>query len=156
MEGLVGDIGGTNARFALATFSPTGPVIREPKSYANKDYPSAEAAIEAYLAEVQARPRPRAVVLAVAGAGDQRRHDFTNSDWELSEDRLRRDGGFAQARLINDFAAQALGAPQLGPTSLLRLGPDVAGLKGATVAVLGPGTGFGVSGLLREDAARPC
>ncbi len=151
MEGLVGDIGGTNARFALADLSGARPVIHEPRIYANKDYPSAEAAIEAYLRDTAPGRRPESVVLAVAGPVTDGKMDFTNSDWELSETTLRRDGHFRAARLINDFAAQALGAPRVAPRQLLRVGPDVPGMKGGTLGVLGPGTGFGVSGLARDN-----
>ena len=148
-EGLVGDIGGTNARFALADLSGARPAIHEPRTYANKDYPSAEAAIEAYLKDTAPGRRPESVVLAVAGPVTDGRMDFTNSDWELSEEKLRRHG-FRAARLINDFAAQALGAPRVAPRQLLRVGPDVPGQKGGALAVMGPGTGFGVSGLVRD------
>ena len=149
VEGLVGDIGGTNARFALATIRDGRPAIREPRSYANRDYASAEAAIEAYLAEVGVARTPDAVVLAVAGPVTDGAADFTNSDWVLSEPRLRSTAGFRLARLINDFAAQALGAPRVAADGLRRIGPEVEGDPDAPVAVLGPGTGFGLAGLVR-------
>jgi glucokinase len=146
MDGLVGDIGGTHARFALASHG----AILEPRTYANKDYPSAEAAIEAYLSSIKPRRQPKRVVVAVAGPVTDGAIDFTNSDWILSEDQLRRAGGFQAARLINDFAAQALGAPRTAAHGLKLIGPAVRGEPEETLAILGPGTGFGVAGLTRQ------
>jgi glucokinase len=150
MEGLVGDIGGTNARFALAVWEGGRPVVREALTLANKDYASAEAAIEAYLGRVKVARRPERVVLAVAGPVTEGRARLTNLDWEFSEERLRAHAGFHAARLINDFAAQALGAVRLPPDGLVRLGPAVEGERHAPVAIMGPGTGFGAAALLRE------
>ncbi len=148
--GLVGDIGGTHARFALAELGRGRAGISEPRIYDNRDYPSAEAAIEAYLGDAAPSARPERVVLAVAGPVTDGRMDFTNSDWELSERGLRREGRFRAARLINDFAAQALGAPRVAPDGLRRIGPEVEGERNGTLAVLGPGTGFGLAGLVRQ------
>ena len=149
-DGLVGDIGGTHARFALADVTRGRPVLSEPKTFANKDYPSVESAIEAYLAQVDGGHVPVRAVLAVAGPVADGAADFTNSDWEVSETKLRRDGGFKAARLINDFAAQALGAPRVSVERLARIGPDAPGVEGCPIAVMGPGTGFGLAGLLND------
>lgn len=148
MQGLVGDIGGTHARFALTEAGKAQ--IREPRTYDNRDFASLEAVIEAYLHDARPAGQPTAAVLAVAGPVTNGAIRFTNLDWEISEDRLHREAGFAEARLINDFAAQALGAPQVGPQGLRRIGPETPGSPGATLAVLGPGTGFGLAGLVRE------
>jgi glucokinase len=148
MEGLVGDIGGTHARFALTGAGETH--IREPRTYNNRDFSSLEAVIAAYLKDVQPAHAPRATVLAVAGPVTDGAIRFTNLDWEISEERLRREAGFGEARLINDFAAQALGAPRASPGGLFSIGPDLPGAHDATLAVLGPGTGFGVSALARD------
>jgi glucokinase len=150
MLGLVGDIGGTNARFALAEDVGGRPVVREPKGYANKDHDGLEGAIDAYLADLGA-PRPDKVILAVAGPVTDGVTRFTNSNWVVSEERLKSVGGFKAARLLNDFAAQALGAPRLEPGNLLRLGQEVPTPAAGTLAILGPGTGFGVAGLVRES-----
>ena len=150
IDGLVGDIGGTHARFALAHVAAGRPVLSEPKTFTNRDYPSAEAAIAAYLTQVGVNRAPSRAVLAVAGPVADGAADFTNSDWDVSESQLRRDAGFKAARLINDFAAQALGAPRVAAERLTRIGPDVHGIEGCPIAVMGPGTGFGLAGLLRE------
>jgi glucokinase len=146
-EGLVGDIGGTHARFAL---SDGDAVIREPRTYNNRDFTSLEEVIESYFRETGA-PRPGGVVLAVAGPVTDGAIKFTNLDWKISEERLRREAGFGGALLINDFAAQARGAPRIPPQGLRRIGPETPGDPTGTLAVMGPGTGFGVAALARDS-----
>ena len=149
MLGLVGDLGGTNSRFALVEETDGLPVVSEPKGYANTDYGSPEEAIGAYLKDPGAS-QPAKVVLAVAGPVTNGAMHFTNLDWEVSEARLASVGGFKAARLLNDFAAQALGAVRVAPGKLQVLGPQIARPDEGTSVILGPGTGFGVAGLVRE------
>ena len=86
MLGLVGDLGGTNARFALVEDAGGRPVVSEPKAYGAKDYGSPEDAIDAYLKDTGAA-RPAKAVLAVAGPVTNGAMHFTNLDWEVSEAR---------------------------------------------------------------------
>ena len=146
--GLVGDIGGTNARFALVEFDGPDPRLIEPTTYKGKDYASAEDAIEDYLHKVGVK-HPDQAVVAVAGPVEHGSVHMTNLDWRISEDSLRRAGGFRQATLINDFTAQALAAPRLAPKDLRQVGPLPTSGEG-DLAILGPGTGFGVAGMIRR------
>jgi glucokinase len=146
--GLVGDIGGTNARFALVDFDGVDPQLIEPTSYKGEDYEQAEDAVEAYLAKMGLK-HPDQGVVAVAGPIEHGAVHFTNSDWKLSEDGLRRAGGFRTARLINDFTAQALAAPRLAPRDLRQIGPLQTSGEG-DLAIIGPGTGFGAAGMVRR------
>ena len=146
---LVGDIGGTHARFALAEVQGGQVKLIEPRTYEDRDHPTLLAAVNAYLSDVKGE-RPRQAVLAVAGPVTDGAVAFTNARWTLSEAALKAEAGFTSARLINDFTAQAHGAPRLGPEGLRRIGPDGEGQSGGSIAVLGPGTGFGVGGLIRE------
>jgi glucokinase len=146
--GLVGDIGGTNARFALVDFDGVDPRLIEPTSYKGEDYETAEDAIEHYLAKMGLK-HPEQAVVAVAGPIEHGAVHFTNSDWKLSEDGLRRAGGFRSAKLINDFTAQALAAPRLAPKDLRQIGPLQTSGEG-DLAIIGPGTGFGAAGMVRR------
>jgi glucokinase len=57
---------------------------------------------------------------------------------------------------VNDFAALAFAAEVLQPKDLRAVGPDIPGLAGGTITILGPGTGFGVACLARHgDRAVP-
>jgi len=146
--GLVGDVGGTNARLALVDSEGH---IRHPKTYAAADYGSLSEVIGAYLEVATGRKRPHRAVIAVAGPVVDGEIEFTNLDWRISEGELIGTFEFETARLINDFAAQAMAAPVLSGDNLKPIGPALKGASGAPLVVCGAGTGFGVAGLVRSD-----
>jgi glucokinase len=141
---LVGDIGGTNARFGLV--SPDG-TLRHSRVLADADYPGIAEAIEAYLGDRGGLPRPRrgAIAIASAVAGDEVR--MTNHPWTFSISGLRERLGFNRLSVINDFTAQALALPHLKDGDRTTVGGGVA-VAGYPIGVLGPGSGLGVSGLI--------
>jgi glucokinase len=143
--GLVGDVGGTNARFALARREAGRLVIDQAKTFRAADYATGDDALKAYLADLApGTPRPVSAVVAAAGPIEDGAVIFTNNTtWRFSETGLAAAGDFKHAQLINDFTAQALAIDHLQETDLRRLGgPDVRPGQGS-VAILGPGTGFG-------------
>lgn len=142
---LVGDIGGTNARFAL--IGAGRPESR--RVYQCADFAEAQLAIDAYLAEIRPVPRPHSISLAVAGPVFDGSITFTNNGWRISE-RALLASGFERARLVNDFAALAIAISNVTPEELIGLGGPRDALPGATTVVLGPGTGFGVAALVRD------
>lgn len=144
---LVGDIGGTHARFAIVDCSTKPAKIEHRLDLAADDFESFDAALSAYLDRLE-RPRPKAAAIGVAGPVTQGRVDFTNRNWHASEDELRKLG-FAHAMLINDFAATAFAVSALAPESFRTIGPELTGLAEEPITVLGAGTGFGVSCLAR-------
>jgi len=149
---LVADIGATNARFGLID----GRVIREVRILRCAEYPSLEAAASAYLAAVGlaetgagAVPaaRPRRGAFAVAGPVTGDHVAMTNLVWEFSTGRVRDALGLEGLAVINDFTAVALSVPRLDADDLRQVG-EGAPKPGGVVAVLGPGSGLGVSGLI--------
>ena len=141
---LVGDIGGTNARFGLV--SPDGTLLHS-RVLADTDYPGIAEAIEAYLADRGGSPRPRRGAIAIASpvAGDEVR--MTNHPWAFSISVLRERLGFQQLLVINDFTAQALALPHLKDGDRAVIGGGTA-QPGYPIGVLGPGSGLGVSGMI--------
>ena len=139
--GLIGDVGATNARFALV--QPDGSVSPA-RSYSLNDYPSLPDAIDKYLAEEMPPLRPTQAVLAVASPalGDQ--VTFTNHAWTFSIEALRQHVGLIRLRVINDFAANALAIPHLGASDLVQIGLG-SPVSDAPVGLIGPGTGLGMS-----------
>ncbi|MEN3539219.1 glucokinase [Microbispora sp. ZYX-F-249] len=138
---LVADIGGTNARFGLVT-RPGG----QPEAVAVLDvsqHLGLADAVAAYLADHAGGVRPGAACLAIAGPVDEDRYRLTNAGWSGSVEEL----GIPRTVLLNDFEALAISLPHLAGDDLVPLGgpPPTAGL---TKAVLGPGTGLGVAGLV--------
>jgi glucokinase len=139
--GLIGDVGATNARFAL--IQPGGGATPA-RLYSLNDYPSLFDAIDRYLAEQSLPVRPTQAVLAVASPvlGDQ--ITFTNHSWTFSIEALRQRVGLKRLRVINDFAANALAIPHLGASDRVQIGPG-SPVSDTPVALIGPGTGLGMS-----------
>jgi glucokinase len=142
--GLIGDIGATNARFAL--IQPDGSTSLA-RSYSLNDYPSLPDAIDKYLAEEMPAVRPAQAVLAVASPalGDQ--VSFTNHAWTFSIEGLRQHVGLKRLRVINDFAANALAIPHLGVSDRVQVGLG-SPVSDAPIGLIGPGTGLGMSALV--------
>lgn len=144
---LVGDIGGTNVRLALADHGSSG--FSQKATYECADFASADMAIEAYLAETGA-PRPQVICIAAAGPVVDGNVRFTNNSWSLDAAALGKNFHNARLRLINDFEACAYAIPQLQPVDCLQVGPvkprDL-GKSDFSVGVIGPGTGLGAAGL---------
>ncbi|MCU1721721.1 MULTISPECIES: glucokinase [unclassified Pseudomonas] len=147
---LVGDIGGTNARFALWRDD----ALHAVRVFATADYTSPEQAIGVYLAEQGiARGELDAVCLAVAGpvSGDEFR--FTNSHWRLSREAFCATLQVPHLLLINDFSAMALGMTRLRDNERTTVCEGEADLTRPAL-IIGPGTGLGVGSLLRLEEGR--
>lgn len=150
---LVGDVGGTNARFALE-MAPMR--LAHIGVLAGDDYPSLEAAMRAYLAALPpeiaaAGVRHAAIGIANPVLGDQIR--MTNRDWAFSTEAMRQSLGFDTFVVLNDFAALAHALPYLGADELEQVGGSTC-VADAPRALLGPGTGLGVASLLPTQAGR--
>ncbi|MFC3997481.1 glucokinase [Nocardiopsis sediminis] len=141
---LVADIGGTNARFGLVDAPGARP--RDVCRLLCADHPDLASAARTYL-ERTGGARPGAACVAVAGPVEGDRIRLTNARWDCSAEDTRRELGLAHIEVVNDFAALALALPRLDGGDLLALGgPPPAARR--PMAVLGPGTGLGVAGLL--------
>jgi glucokinase len=141
---LLADVGGTNARFAWQ--EGDGAPLRDVVSVPTAAHPTLAAALAAYLGRLGRRAPPWcAIGIANPVTGDQVR--MTNSHWSFSIEALRRELGLERLVVINDFTALALALPLLPPGDLRRVG-GAAAVEGAPRALIGPGTGLGVSGLL--------
>jgi len=143
---LLGDVGGTNARFGWQ--SAAGGELTGIRVLPCTDYASIDQAIQAYLQET-GLPRPRAACIGIANpvTGDQIR--MTNHHWSFSVQALQQQLGLETLRVINDFTALALSLPDLPASSKQKIGGPDQGDPDAAIGLLGPGTGLGVSGLLR-------
>lgn len=147
---LIGDIGGTNARFALA--NPDSPGFSNVMELKCADFPTADDAIGHYLDATKAGT-PDAVCLAAAGPVIDEHVRITNNHWDISVAETRADFSVGPVRLLNDFAAIAYSIPFLGVDDSFNIGPHekrLLPLENFSVAILGPGTGLGVAGLVRR------
>lgn len=137
---LLGDIGGTNARFALLADGAIGPIER----LHTGDFPTSEAAIDRVLAEHGGNAALGGMALAAAGPIEAGRAALTNSHWILDAEALRRRYGLRSVQLLNDFEATAWSLPHLTPDFLVPLGGGQRDRDAPAVA-MGPGTGLGVA-----------
>ena len=150
---LVGDIGGTNARFAIA--DPDHPGFSDVATLQCADYASADDAIRHYLSELSVQA-PDVICLAVAGPVVGKTVQVTNNHWTLNAEDIAADFGLDEVRLLNDFEAVAYSIPQLQVDDLEVIGlPDKSPKleESFNIAILGPGTGLGTAGLIRRGQA---
>jgi len=155
LTGLVGDVGGTNARFALAHVSDGDIRLEDPKTLPAADYAQGRDAVRAFLDGLPAGVRPKFAVIAAAGPIEQRAVTFTNNTaWRFDERDLEQACGLTAVRLINDFTAQALAIDHLTPNQVHRIGPAGEPLVRATAAIIGPGTGLGAGALVDDGTQK--
>jgi glucokinase len=139
---LLGDIGATNARFALLADGELSPV----KTFEVAHFARfADAALD-FLKHYGERGKVVRAALAVAGPVENGRCVLTNCPWVIDAEDLYKSFGLA-ARIVNDFEAVALSLPSLTAADVFAIGGGAA-RHGEAMAVLGPGTGLGVAGLM--------
>lgn len=158
--GLIADIGGTNARFALTPIRKIAPGealklteadLIAPTALNGAEYDTIADAIEAYLAGPAADyPRPEHSVMAIACPTDQDQITMTNHTWAFKVSELKAALGFQTLNFINDYNALANAIPQLDADGLIKVGPGEA-VAGKPIAVTGPGTGLGLAALAFND-----
>ncbi|MCP4492331.1 MAG: glucokinase [Gammaproteobacteria bacterium] len=138
---LIADIGGTHARFALVDNS--GGVPFETKTLNCGDYATLLDAVEFYLADIGS-PRPHHAGFSIATAVEKDQLTMTNHIWDFSIQQTRKSLGLSSLKVLNDYAALALALPYLTTADYSQICGDQAP-NGKVMAVLGPGTGLGVS-----------
>ncbi len=143
---IVGDVGGTNCRFSLAQLNAQGTIeLSNTAKYSVRDYDSFYDALAVYLGELNVHPNQAA--FAFAGPKFNGAIRMTNLNWDISEAEIAARFGFDYVTISNDFAAMARGAAIMPDDSFT---PIIDGKVNYSnpVAVLGPGTGLGVAGIL--------
>lgn len=148
---LVADIGGTNARFALASLVP-GKSATDARSIEIRDYAAFPCAdfnnphdlIQQYLQNRKSN-KIRAACLAVAGPVRGNGAYLTNLGWDIDGDQVKCDLALGNVVIANDFQALARSVTALDKKNLLRLHEADPVSNPGPMAVMGPGTGFGLS-----------
>lgn len=163
---LLADVGGTQLRFAIAEAPRASPTLV--RVLRTADHRSLDVAAQAYLAQIgrgagespacsagRSRScRPLSAALAVATPAEPARLRpvrLTNTDFEIDGPGLVSSLGLTALWIVNDFEALAWSLPTLSPAELQVIGRTPPTLA-ATMAVIGPGTGMGCAGLLRDTA----
>ena len=142
---LVADIGGTNARFAVADLATLA--LSEIHKVRCATHSTLGDALHHYAGRLPGLPERAAIAVAAPVTGGE--VSLTNSSWSFSRAELCRKTGLEQLNVLNDFEALALSLPYLERDELQQIGGG-APVEDAAKAVLGPGTGMGVAGLVRS------
>ncbi len=145
---LLGDIGATNARFALVTDGVLSPV----RNLEVAKFARFADAVTHFLGGHPGQARVTHALLAIAGPVEDERCALTNCSWVIDAAEMRRTLSL-EAKLVNDFEATAFSLPAVSPQDLVKIGGGRP-LAGAPMAVLGPGSGLGVA-CLTQLGGRP-
>lgn len=141
-NGLIGDIGGTNVRFAVLK---DGNVVDE-KILQCMDYDGLAPAVRAYLDQTHHQGEIKNAAFAIAGPVIGDRFQMTNHPWAFSISDVRKKMGFKELKLVNDFHALAMAIPHLDDKDVVQIG-DGKIIDMAPKGIIGPGTGLGVASL---------
>ena len=148
LSSVVADIGATNIRFArLTARGRPGPMVK----FATSKFPDLTAALAHFL-KMEGGPRPVRIALAVAGPvyGDEVK--LTNVHWEFSIRQLQKNLNLEQLAVVNDIEALAMVLPHLSSEDTAPIGDEIVNRSiKAPMAVLCPGTGMGIAGLVPVD-----
>jgi glucokinase len=144
MSCLLADIGGTNTRCAVTC---TDGEIEKIQSFRNSEFSDPASLLGTYLHSTELGQRPDRAMLAVAAPVRGDAVNMINIEWQFSASSLQRQLGFSQLHLQNDFEALARALPEFRNGDLLKIGPGGSEAD-KPKAVLGPGTGLGVAGLI--------
>jgi glucokinase len=143
---LLGDIGGTHARFALV--HGDGTPIAQDITLPTGQYPDLAAAAQAYLQQA-GQPAVREACIAIANPIDGDLLKMTNNPWQFSIEATRQQLGLSSLLMLNDWEAMAMAAPALQGADLEPIGSGEP-VPDAPKGLIGPGTGLGVSSLVRS------
>lgn len=141
---VIGDVGGTYARFSL--FDARANMMSATEVLTCAEHADLAAAVAAYLSRLGCPP-PKRLALAVACPVHGDLVELTNNRWRFSIQETRSRLGLLQLEVMNDFTALALALPSLEISDLTQVGGTFP-IPGAAKGLIGAGTGLGVSGLV--------
>jgi glucokinase len=149
---LVGDAGGTNVRLAIARVSGRAVSLSEIWKRPGADFATFDAAIDAFLKDQ--KPQLSGAAFGFAGPVRDGRIQLLHRDWLVEKDKLKARLGIPRVVMVNDFFAMARSAPELSGADLREIAKGEADPHGS-LAIGGPGTGFGIAVLRRLIDDRP-
>jgi glucokinase len=147
------DIGGTHARFALASVALDGSIeLGEPVTLHTRDHASFQTAWE-HFERMQGGSLPDAVAIAVAGPVGGEVIRFTNNPWIIRPALIPEKLGASRYTVVNDFGAVGHAVARAEDSHFIHLtGPELPLPASGTISIVGPGTGLGVAHVWRDGA----
>ena len=149
---VTADIGGTHARFAIATID-RGQVVGIDREavFKTADFVSFERAWNAFEDRVGSKlPNDLSLAVAAPVAGDD--FSLTNSHWQFRRAQIVSQLRLDSMLVINDFAAIAHAISVVDEAQLLHVtGPSEPLPASGVITIVGPGTGLGAALLIRGE-----
>ncbi len=161
---IVGDVGGTNVRLAIARLRDDGIELKSVWKQPGERFGTFMDALEAFLGEARFAPADSGVeggpggalegaglagaALGLAGPVTGGRVELLHRDWTVDASEIGDRLDAPAVVLVNDFVAMARSAPELDAGDMVQLAKGEADPLG-NVVVGGPGTGFGLGTLKR-------
>ena len=145
------DVGGTHARFALATIED-GRVLDlgEPVTVKTSEFASFQHAWQEFGRRIE-EPLPHELAIAFAGPVGGEVLKLTNNPWVIRPALMKEKLGVEQFVIVNDFAAIAHAVAGLDGSAYRHVcGPERDLPETGVVSIVGPGTGLGVASLLKR------
>jgi glucokinase len=144
---LVGDIGGTNARFALV--APGKSELMSIKTLQCTKFETVQEAIKSYLSSIN---DAEIISACIASAGTTHLDVFkpANNDWVINKSNVSSALNDIQVNWINDFSAQALATTTLKSNDVIVINKGAVQPERVRL-VIGPGTGLGTCGLINSS-----
>lgn len=149
---IVADIGGTNSRFGLVTSNTLKSdrfQIEFKQKYPSSQFENIEHATRHYLDSLNDK-KIKGACLAVAGPVTDDEVTLTNLNWHFSINTIKQSLALPKMRVINDFAAYAFATQYVAPENLISINKGKKA-DNFPMAVVGPGTGFGVAALVPQN-----
>jgi len=145
---LVGDIGGTNARFAIVPVGTSE--LTSIKTLHCEKFETVQQALQFYLSSIEDIKISSA---CIASAGTVHLDTFkpANNDWVINKSEVSSALNNIQVSWINDFKAQALATTLLSNNDVITIKAGIEHPDRLRL-VIGPGTGLGVCGLIRSSS----
>jgi glucokinase len=144
---LVGDIGGTNARFALV--APGKSELMSIKTLQCTKFETVQEAINSYISSIN---DAEIISACIASAGTTHLDIFkpANNDWVINKSNVSSALNDIQVNWINDFSAQALATTTLKSNDVIVINKGAVQPERVRL-VIGPGTGLGTCGLINSS-----
>jgi glucokinase len=144
---LAGDVGGTNARLALAEVDARGVRIARQEKYHSVDYPGLGPIVNRFVQETGTRPDRACFGIACPVVGED--CVAPNLPWTVNVSRLAAEIGIERNAIVNDFVAVGYAIEVLALTDMVTLQEGTPVTQGP-IALIGAGTGLGQGILLWE------
>lgn len=146
---LVGDVGGTNVRFALARSGSDGVKLSQVWKRPGRDFPDFMAAMSAFRAAHT--DKLDGAAFGLAGIVEGGAVSLLHRPWTVRSAEVAASLSVGRVVLVNDFEAMARSAPELAPSESIDISKGQA--RSGSIVVAGPGTGLGLATLKQAGSA---